>query len=305
MLAVSMVILALYPQAWRDRYEAELRALLEDRQLTAGTVIDLLRGALDAHLEPGGLVPTPRERMRGTLAATLSCWIAFVLLGAAFAKATEDIPFQVAGHEHWLLGSTRRLIIPIAVLCGAVVVIAGAPLAYSVLRQAWRERTPALIRAVGVAVVAAAMLVVVTAGLVFYASSSSGYVPGAVNHGVGGSDTGHALFVVFGVVVVLVAIAGALAGRTGLMRTRLGLGQLVLGVAGAWLLARLMAALTLAVALYAVLLLLDSPHLASSPNGPLQLSTSMVLASGAVGMVLSSLLAVVTTRRGWRALRGA
>jgi hypothetical protein len=42
-------LVRLYPRAWRQRYEAEFTALLEQQTLTVADVIDVLRGALDAH----------------------------------------------------------------------------------------------------------------------------------------------------------------------------------------------------------------------------------------------------------------
>lgn len=43
-----MRLLRLYPRAWRRRYEAEMRAVLEQHHVTLTTRLDLLRGALDA-----------------------------------------------------------------------------------------------------------------------------------------------------------------------------------------------------------------------------------------------------------------
>ena len=45
-------VLHLYPPAWRERYEAEMVALLEQHDSTFWTVLDLLEGALDARLDP-------------------------------------------------------------------------------------------------------------------------------------------------------------------------------------------------------------------------------------------------------------
>jgi DNA-binding PadR family transcriptional regulator len=45
-------ILHLYPPAWRERYEGEMVALLEQHTITLWTVVDLLVGALDARLDP-------------------------------------------------------------------------------------------------------------------------------------------------------------------------------------------------------------------------------------------------------------
>ena len=43
-------LVRLYPKRWRDRYGAEIAALLEQPRMT--TVVDVLRGAIDAHLHP-------------------------------------------------------------------------------------------------------------------------------------------------------------------------------------------------------------------------------------------------------------
>lgn len=45
-------LVRLYPRPWRDRYAAELLDLLEQRPLSVGDAVDLVRGALDAHLHP-------------------------------------------------------------------------------------------------------------------------------------------------------------------------------------------------------------------------------------------------------------
>jgi DNA-binding PadR family transcriptional regulator len=51
---VCLVIwmLRLYPPAWRERYEAEMAALLRQHEITLWTLLDLLIGALSAHLDP-------------------------------------------------------------------------------------------------------------------------------------------------------------------------------------------------------------------------------------------------------------
>jgi hypothetical protein len=45
-------LLRLYPRRWRQRYEEEVGALVDDQPLSVGTVFDLLLGAFDAHLNP-------------------------------------------------------------------------------------------------------------------------------------------------------------------------------------------------------------------------------------------------------------
>jgi hypothetical protein len=45
-------LLRLYPPQWRQRYEEEVGALVENEPLSVGLVVDLLRGALEAHIHP-------------------------------------------------------------------------------------------------------------------------------------------------------------------------------------------------------------------------------------------------------------
>jgi putative oligomerization/nucleic acid binding protein/FtsH-like protein len=45
-------VLRLYPQRWRQRYEEEVGALVDDEPLSVGLVFDLIRGAVDAHAHP-------------------------------------------------------------------------------------------------------------------------------------------------------------------------------------------------------------------------------------------------------------
>jgi hypothetical protein len=63
-------LVQLYPRAWRDRYEDEFRALLAERPLSPGDIVDTLRGAVDAHLHPqGNVAPQPwTHRLPGLLA---------------------------------------------------------------------------------------------------------------------------------------------------------------------------------------------------------------------------------------------
>ena len=43
-------LLRLYPREWRERYGDELAAILEERPAGPSLVLDVIRGALDAHV---------------------------------------------------------------------------------------------------------------------------------------------------------------------------------------------------------------------------------------------------------------
>jgi hypothetical protein len=76
---VIRVFSALYPRSWRARYGVELDALLADQRPTPAAVVDLLLGALDAHLTGGGGVSSVVSRWRtpGALAFTVGGLIWF------------------------------------------------------------------------------------------------------------------------------------------------------------------------------------------------------------------------------------
>jgi hypothetical protein len=79
-------ILCLYPPAWRERYEAEMVALLEQHEITLWTVLDLFIGALDARLDPHyrssrQLLPLLRLQAswKWLFSALLACWLSLLL----------------------------------------------------------------------------------------------------------------------------------------------------------------------------------------------------------------------------------
>src|SRR5690242_15287356 len=45
-------LLQLYPARWRERYGEEFSAVLASQRASVGIVLDLLGGAIDAHLYP-------------------------------------------------------------------------------------------------------------------------------------------------------------------------------------------------------------------------------------------------------------
>jgi hypothetical protein len=63
----------LYPSAWRERYEREFEALLQERPIRWHESVDVLVGAIDAHLHPELLGATPKpwtHRLPGLLATS-------------------------------------------------------------------------------------------------------------------------------------------------------------------------------------------------------------------------------------------
>jgi hypothetical protein len=85
-------LIALYPRAWRDRYEIELRALMAERPPDRFDRIDIVRGALDARLHPqlgstnSGESTRPRPARLGGIFAVLGGAL-WAVAGVAFHGA--------------------------------------------------------------------------------------------------------------------------------------------------------------------------------------------------------------------------
>jgi hypothetical protein len=64
---LAAVVLASYPLAYRRRYGEELAALVDDSPVNGRVVLDLLRGAVVAHLRPVAGEHDWRARLLGGL----------------------------------------------------------------------------------------------------------------------------------------------------------------------------------------------------------------------------------------------
>jgi hypothetical protein len=95
-------LVRLYPADWRARYGEEFLDLLESRPLTLRAVADVLRGALDAHLDPqlvGDPLLNPRlptsTRLLGVAAMGSG---GYVILGILFSMGVSYSTMEV-GHS--------------------------------------------------------------------------------------------------------------------------------------------------------------------------------------------------------------
>lgn len=87
-------ILRLYPALWRQRYQEEMFALLENYPVTWRTLLDLLRGALDARFDPyfktTGLLPRSDFAFRLRCVHSTVLWT-FPLLYLGFLFFFDDL----------------------------------------------------------------------------------------------------------------------------------------------------------------------------------------------------------------------
>ncbi len=285
----------LYPLAFRRRYGEELRALVDQSPPGPLAALDLLRGALAAHLRPtaalAGLVDSA-DRTRASLSAQLACWVLFATAGFGFYNTTEDTPFTAAGHAHPLLGGVHVAIQVIAIVASGAVLSGALPLILVALDQARRE--PSLRRLVSVAPLA----VLVFAGL-------TGVLVAVVAHHSESSrpsSVGGAAFLAWGLAGLACGAVCVVAARAALFAVPMPRGRLVGAFACGTLVTAGMIAIALATAVYAITLVADASRLAASANGPFQLmNTGGSLAVQLAIMLLAAALAATSTRRGWQA----
>lgn len=136
---IAARLLRLYPKAWRQRYGEEMAALLEDRRPNLWTCLDLLRGALDAHLTyhaNGGTMPV-EARLK---ADVVRRFVAFMLFGLGFLLLVRlnDPVATFAGPASRFPGMV--LLLDLLRFSGVVaafgVALGGLPLAWVAVRRA-------------------------------------------------------------------------------------------------------------------------------------------------------------------------
>ncbi len=135
-------LLRLYPRAWRNRYEDEFLAVLEERPPTSLQLVDIVLGALDAHVSreiPAAETASTRRPKRSWImsrnlyaasaiaAAPLLLFVALGdSLGLEFFLAIALIPFMLASLTAATIGLARRSTRRAPATAGAALTALGA-----------------------------------------------------------------------------------------------------------------------------------------------------------------------------------
>ena len=284
-------LLSLYPEAWRDRYGEEMSALLDQTSPSIAATLDLLRGALTAHLRPLAN-SAPAARARGTIAHVLGCFIVFCVLGSSFAKTTENSAYTE--HVHPLLGVSHSVILIAAIVAAAALALAAAPLVLASLVQAGRTREPALMKLIAVPPAAIAVFAGSVGLLVLWLN--------AHHHraGVGG-------WLLLGFCLLCAGTGGFscwAAPRAIMRRIDLPRRAFVFSVPAVALVALCMGTVAVATGIFLVGIVADAPHVGASGNGPGQLiNVTTSIAIQFIGMLGLSAVAAVSAAQGLRSLR--
>lgn len=129
-------LVALYPEAWRERYEEEFLALLEECPLSFTNLFDVLVSALDTHLHSTaifGRMLTMLQRLRSTAITVFCAYIVFVLAGLGYWNMTEDYVDRL--NVHPALAISYYALQAGAIIGLLAVMAGGLPIALAV---AWR-----------------------------------------------------------------------------------------------------------------------------------------------------------------------
>jgi len=283
-------LLTLYPEAWRDRYGTELSALLDETPPNVAATLDLVRGALAAHLRP---LPgtAPATRARSTIAGVLGCFIVFCVFGSGFAKTTEN--YRHIEHVHPLLGSSHSLILIAAIVAASALVLAAAPLARASLAHAHRTRDPALMTLIALPPVGIGMFAGSVGLLCLWLNAHHHRL------GVGG-------WLLLGL-CALCAAAGGLAcwaaPRAIMRRIDIPRSTFAVSIPAVALVALCMAVIALATGVFLTGIIIDSPNVGAAGNGPGQLiDVTTSIAIQLTAMLALSAVAAISAMRGLRSL---
>ncbi len=185
------LLLRLYPAAWRDRYEEEFLAVLEQRPLSPFDIVDIALGALDARLRPRSLAIDLAPRRTPAMNSRISGYAAIV--GGTLALLMMAIGFLVPGSG----SSPAAYLFPIAAIALLVALIG--------LSATQGRRLPVLTWAA--AILPAAGLLATLAGLIASAALGDRLIVGDLSAwglmflGVAGTIVGSILFAAATVVV--------------------------------------------------------------------------------------------------------
>ncbi len=165
-------LLKWYPASWRDRYGAELVALMEDdldgRRPSLRYRASMAASGMGQRARSAGLTgdgAAPEVRMHTGALVVLASWAALLLGGAGFAKASEHYSYTLGSAGHGV-AVTAFDVVTAAAVVGAVLVLMGVSVALpATVRFLRAGGWPSVRGPVVVAVVMTAAVVVATVGV--------------------------------------------------------------------------------------------------------------------------------------------
>jgi hypothetical protein len=290
-------LVRLYPGAWRERYEEEFVAMLEQGPVSIRELFDVALGVMDAWLRPqvlyeGRLVMV--ARMRGSVLAVLWAWAGVVVAGVGFRKLTEYDDFVQAARVDMLVGVAFDAVVVGAVVALAAVIVGGTPVGYAALRKSLaegRKDVPLLL----------CVPLICGAGFVGYTLVLVKVIYPALGRVTVHSSVNVALFLTLVGVSLFAAVASAGAVTAAVGRVEVEGRTLRFALYSAAVAAAAMAVVLVGTIVWGLGLLAQAPALFSGDEGILATPTYATWLVIVAVMAISTAVAVIASIRGLRA----
>lgn len=155
-------LLRLYPRPWRDRYEAELLEVLAARPPSVRAAVDLVRGAVDAHLHP--------ELVHGTSGRSAAVSSSNAGHGRIGIPGVSELFFAILAACLFMIAAISAVFrAPVFMgsfdLLNAQLAFGSAALAAAI----WRSSSQSLISRIGALILAAALVALVPSDVILAA----------------------------------------------------------------------------------------------------------------------------------------
>lgn len=140
--AIRLWLMHLYPKPWRDRYAEEFEALLEQCLHSPLDVVDIILGALDAHLQllngenVNWRLMNMLNKLRTTILIVFAAYIGFIVAGMALVGLLDDSPMMPLMQADAAPALAMTIVQIGSVVALLAVVVGGLPLAITVIRRA-------------------------------------------------------------------------------------------------------------------------------------------------------------------------
>jgi len=129
----------LYPRMWRERYGDEFEILLEECLHSPLDALDILLGALDAHLElpyeKNWRLMNMINKLRSTILFVFAAYIAFIVAGFSLNGLMDDSQLVPLTRSNPVLSISYATIEIGSVIALLAIMIGGAPLAWTIIRR--------------------------------------------------------------------------------------------------------------------------------------------------------------------------
>lgn len=289
-------LVRLFPAAWGARYGAEYVALLQAQPASPWIVLEVVYGALDAHVRALARRGRARvNRVRMSEIAVFCAYIGFVFAGMGFQKMTEYDDFMDAARTHADIGAGYMAVVVGSAVALLAVLAGGVPLALVAMRYALATNRRDIPLLFGVPVLAFGALL----GYIALVKQLSQDHPG------GPTVTDHVLFGGLATVLFVGAVASAWAVSAAIARAKISGRLLRYALAPASLATLAMAVMLIGAVVWGIGLRAHAPQLWGGDDGVLATSTALSWLAQVVLMAICTAIAAVGLSRGLTTAREA